>query len=73
MTNSTVNVSKTKVDARTKRRALQARDRIHKIIAEIKKWKGVTPTVVHVNHADYLALVEVGWVDRFPNIEVKPG
>jgi len=60
-------------DRRTQTRALKARDKVQKMIVEITKWKGERPTVVRVCHADYLALVEMNWADRFPGIEVKPG
>ncbi len=64
-------------EAKTKRRALKARDKIDKIVREITNYTGKRPTVVHVNMPDFLALTEVGWVKdgtlSGSTIEVKPG
>ena len=65
------------VEARTRRRAEKARDKIGKMVREIKAWKGEAPTVVRVRMSDYLALTEVGYVRdgklSGTNLEVKPG
>ncbi len=50
------------MSAKTKRRALKARDKIDKIVKEITRYTGTRPRRVHVNHGDYLALTEVGWI-----------
>lgn len=63
--------------ARTKRRALRARDKIEKMQREITAWKGKAPELVRVNHGDYLALTEVGWIVdgklSGTSLEVRPG
>lgn len=63
--------------ARTKRRALKARDKVDKMVREITNYKGKRPTMVRVNMPDYLALTEVGWLKdgklSGSNLEVKPG
>lgn len=62
---------------KVKRRANQARDKINKMVREIEAWKGEKPTVVRVNHGDFLALTEVGWIRdgklSGTMLEVKPG
>ena len=64
-------------EARTKRRALKALDKIYKTVAEITKYKGERPKLIRVNMGDYLALTEVGWIKdgvlSGSNLEVKPG
>mgnify|MGYP003657646357 CR=1 FL=1 len=64
-------------EARTKRRALKARDKIDKMVREITRYKGERPTLVRVNMGDYLALTEVGWIKNGvlagSHLEVKPG
>ncbi len=64
-------------EARTKRRALKARDKIDKIVREITAYKGERPKLVRVTMADFLALTEVGWLKdgklSGSNLEVKPG
>lgn len=64
-------------DRRTKRRALKARDKIDKMQRELTAWKGEAPKLVRVCHADYLALIEVGWVVdgklSGSSLEVRPG
>lgn len=64
-------------EARTKRRALKARDKIDKMVREITRYKGERPTLVRVNMGDYLALTEVGWIKdgvlSGSHLEVKPG
>ncbi len=65
------------MSTKTKRRAEKARDKITKMVREITQWKGEAPTVVRVNMADYLALIEVGYVRdgkySGTELEVKPG
>jgi len=64
-------------DARTKRRALKARDKIDKMVREITSYKGERPTRVRVTISDHLALTEVGWLKdnvlSGTNLEVLPG
>jgi hypothetical protein len=55
------------------RRAQDALAKVEKMIHEITAWKGERPKIVRVNQGDYLALVEVGKVDHFPGVEIKPG
>lgn len=55
------------------RRAQDALLKVEKMIQEITAWRGTRPTVVRVNHGDYLALVELGKLEQFPGIEIKPG
>lgn len=50
------------VDRRTRRRAEKTLERIRKMRAEWTQWKGETCKLVRVNHGDYLALVECGYV-----------
>ena len=65
------------MNRRTQTRARKALDKIDKMVAEIKGWKGQAPTIVRVCHADYLALVEAEQlVDgklRGRELEVRPG
>ena len=62
---------------RTQARARKARDKIDKMVREITQWKGERPTMVRVNHGDYLALTEVGWIKdgvlSGTKLEVRPG
>jgi len=59
------------------RRARRARDKVEKMIREMKAWQGQRPTLLRVNMGDYLALTEVGFVRdgkwSGTDIEVKPG
>lgn len=50
------------ISTKTKRRAKAAREKIRKMVEEITQWKGAPPTLVRVTLADYLALVDVGWI-----------
>lgn len=66
------------IDARTRRRAEKAKEKIRKMIDEQTKWQGKAPTVVRVTMSDYLALVEVGYVrdgelSGSTGLQVKPG
>jgi hypothetical protein len=65
------------ISARTKRRALKARDKIDKMRREWRQWKGEEMTVARVNHGDFLALTEVGWIKdgklSGSELEVLPG
>ena len=67
----------TRTDARTKRKALKARNKIDAMVREWKSWKGEAPTMVRVRMADYLVLVEVGWIKdgklSGSTLTVKPG
>lgn len=67
----------TNPDARTKRKALKARNKIDAMVREWKSWKGEAPAMVRVRMSDYLVLVEVGWVKdgklSGSTLEVKPG
>ena len=62
---------------RTQARARRARDKIDKMVREITQWKGERPTMVRVNHGDYLALTECNWIRdgklSGTNLEVRPG
>lgn len=65
------------MSAKIKRRALKARDKIDKMRAEITRYTGTAPRLIHVNHGDYLALTEVGWIKdgklSGSNLEIEPG
>lgn len=66
------------MNSKTQRRAIKARDKIYKIRKEIQQWQGKAPDLVRVNHADYLALTETGWIAKDgtlsgTHIKVEPG
>ena len=63
--------------SRTQRRAIKARDKVYAIRNEIKQWQGQYPSLVRVNHGDYLALTECNWISdgklSGTDIRVEPG
>ena len=63
--------------SRTQRRAIKARDKVYAIRNEIKQWQGEYPSLVRVNHGDYLALTECNWISdgklSGTDIKVEPG
>lgn len=66
------------MNSKTSRRAIKARDKIFKIRKEIQQWQGKSPDLVRVNHADYLALTECGWISNQgtlsgTHIKIEPG
>lgn len=65
------------IERRTRTRAEKARAKIDKMIAEQTAWTGKKPTVVRVETADLLALVECRYVvdGRLSgtDLEVRPG
>lgn len=65
------------VPRRTQTRATKAVEKIRKMVAEVKQWKGQAPTVVRVNMPDFLALTECNYIRdgklSGTDIEVKQG
>ena len=61
------------VDDRTVKLANKAREIVEKSIRELTNYTGERPSVVRVKPSYYLVLTEVGWVDRWPGIEVRAG